>query len=187
MYLLLLPSDSLLPYFMLGCSLKNIDYLYAISHGARVVYDVDAHLQLLQEHIPMLCGMNSSEPELVPQANSQPCAGTYTLVDNKAPLFNPYPVFGQPYVCARGMTCTSLGPLDSGGDIADVCFKRSSARPLIQQSLINGFTDVDEGYHGRQPLNVTFERSAFSVVLPHGTAAPLNRWEDTDVVAQQAL
>lgn len=145
--------------------------MYAITHGARVVYDVDAHLQLLQGHIPMLCSVNNSAPELIPLAGSQQCTGTYTLVDNKAPLFNPSSVFGQPYVCLRGTTC-----LGFEGDMADVCFKRGPARPLIQQALMNGVADVDTEYHGRQQLNITFERSSFSVVLPHGTAAPLNRW-----------
>ena len=54
-------------------------------------------------------------------------------------------------------------------------FVRSSARPLIQQSLANVDPDVDAIYRLTQPLGITFDPQAFDVVLPSGSFCPFNR------------
>jgi hypothetical protein len=171
----MMPSLSVLAYVC--CSRKVLGYLYAISQGATVLYDGDDNVELLQHSIPML-SCTSTNPELLPVSvtnSSKPCQGILTMVKTASAqpeLFNPYPLFGQPHVCPRGIDPAKL-QLHTGN--ASVCFQRAAARPVIQTGLINGKPDVDPTYHGSQPLDVVFERSGFSVVLPHNVAAPLNR------------
>lgn len=158
------------------CSRKVLGYLHAISQGATALYDGDDNVELLQSFMPML-SCNSTDPELV-SALSRPeaCQGTLTMlkaISARPQLFNPYPLFGQPHVCPRGINPASL---QQHTGKASVCFQRTTARPLIQAGLINGRPDVDRWYHGSQTMDVAFERSGFSVVLPHHVAAPLNRW-----------
>lgn len=208
-------------------SRKVIGYLYAINKGAQVVYDADDGIQLLQRHIPMLT-CNQPLSELTDRVTSTACQGNYTVVDMHwsagvnageaakrsktgavkatapAALFNPYPMFGQPHVCPRGIhpatladslthgssssrngrassthsTTNSRGITSSSSSAGPVvCFRRAPARPLIQQGLINGRPDIDRGYHGSMALDVAFERHAFSVVVPPGTGVPINRYE----------
>ena len=161
------------------CSRKSIGYLYAIQHGAQVVYDVADTVELQQDHIPMLsCWQPHSELTLLP--DGQPCQGDYTMLDTSGrgaaqhtgspSIVNPYPLFGQPHIHPRGMSDQTFKE-----EVPDACFLRGAARPLIQQAMINGRPDVDCVYHGQQPLNVTFDRSAFAIVLPHNRATYLNR------------
>jgi hypothetical protein len=158
-----------------SCSRKVLGYLYAISQGATVLYDGDDSIELLQSSIPML-SCTSTDPEIRAAGSdgAQACQGTLTVLkptSEQPELFNPYPLFGQPHVCPRGINPASLQH-----QVASVCFQRAVARPLIQAGLVNGRPDVDSSYHGSQPLDVTFERSGFSVVLPHNVAAPVSRW-----------
>jgi hypothetical protein len=154
------------------CSRKSLGYLYAIKHGAQLVYDVSDTVELLQNHIPMLsCWHPQSELAQIPQG--QPCPGEYTVLrasNVEAAVVNPYPLFGQPHIHPRGMSNVTYEE-----HIPDACFTRNKARPLVQQAMINGRPDVDCAYHGKQPIDVEFERSAFAVVLPHKTATYLNR------------
>jgi hypothetical protein len=158
-------------------SRKVLGYLYAISQGATILYDGDDSVELLQSSIPML-SCNSTDPEIRtagPDA-SHACQGTLTTLmarSSQPQLFNPYPLFGQPHICPRGIHPTSLR-VDTGHN-ASVCFHLAAAMPLIQAGLINGRPDVDQNYHGSHPMDVTFERSGFSVVLPHHVASPVNR------------
>ena len=169
------PVPTRCPYF--ACSRKTLGYLYAISQGATAIYDADDAVELLQDHIPLL-SCNQTSPELLPAQPSNPtttCKGILTQLKPgptaAALLFNPYPLFGQPHVCPRGIAPMRVPQ----GTNASECFKRGSARPIIQQGLINGRPDVDDTYHGSQPLDIAFARSGFSVVMPHGVATPLNR------------
>lgn len=155
-------------------SRKVLGYLYAISRGATLLYDADDSIELLQGSVPML-SCTSTSPELVPArpGSSAACQGPLTLLkpgSAQPQLFNPHPLFGQPHVCPRG-----IHPAQLQQQNASVCFQRALARPLIQAGLINGRPDVDSSYHGNQAMDVAFERSAFSVVLPHQVAAPVNR------------
>ena len=56
-------------------------------------------------------------------------------------------------------------------------FVRDIARPLIQQSLADVDPDVDAIHRLTQPLGITFDSAAFSVLLPGGSFCPFNRCE----------
>lgn len=152
--------------------------MYAIGHGAIAVYDADADSTLLQEHI---LGLSCSDgrADLDVNVTGTPCAGLHTVLDissgcrsTGAPVFNPFPLFGQPNLWPRGMPSHSCITTNS------LCFRRTSARPVIQQAMIDGQPDVSPrpfatstGSHG----TVTLDSTAFSVVLPAGVLAAVNR------------
>jgi hypothetical protein len=170
---------------------KNVGYMYAIHNGATAVYDGDAGSLLLEGHVPMLA-CSADAHELTSNITSAPCLGPYTVLDaskmaqdnqasgaaSRPAVLNPYPLFGQSNLWPRDMpTQTSLhdGPF---------CFSRRPARPLIQQALTNGEPNaglrpyLGQGARARgmpQQPGVTFDPSAFSVVLPEGVLTPVNR------------
>merc|ERR1719331_1285487 len=70
---------------------KNIGYLYAIAHGAKVIYDTDDDNRLKEEHIPISgVGTGGTLPEAAPVNVSRP---TGDFADKGHHLFNPYPSF----------------------------------------------------------------------------------------------
>ncbi|CAM9888325.1 unnamed protein product, partial [Sphacelaria rigidula] len=127
---------SLLPWNHLGR--KSIGYLYAIHHGAKVIFDVEdeMHVYTKDKGIPYADNGN------VPHTSS-----SYTTASL---AHNPYPCFGAPdKVWPRGF------PPESADDpwanmcesVTDVSIeKQSNGKPRllgVVQSLINNVPDVD--------------------------------------------
>jgi hypothetical protein len=142
-------------------SRKNIGYLFAIAHGASLVYDASSLAALLQDHVPLLtCATPQSE--LTSNTSGLPCRGSYTVLTASSQAFNPYPLFGQ-----VNMTPDEVLPAASINNTlsAQPCFRRAAALPLVQQGLINP----------AGPSSVKFDPTSFSVVLPAKVLGPMNR------------
>ena len=131
-------------------SRKNIGYLWAIAHGAKVIYDTDDD-NLLYGDIPFL----RSEEEMLTCATVEP-------------VWNVYAHFGQPSVWPRGF------PLQSIQTAPCQTMKYGVARPLVQQMVVDNDPDVDAIFRLTRPLPVMFQRSSPPLCLPQGTFCPFN-------------
>lgn len=130
---------------------KNIGYLYAISHGAQLIYETDDDNELIDSIIAL-----PDEDECV-EVNAQ-----YKT------SINIFGYFGQPKVWPRGF------PLDQ---IADSCNyqvnKISQQRWGVIQGLINKDSDVDAIFRLTQYKDIYFENKT-PCVLPAGVFCPFN-------------
>lgn len=141
---------------------KNIGFMYAVAHGAEIIYDCDDDNELLLEahdtnSIPILMPGKVLSPE--------PAKGTLDV-------FNPYPMFGNPGGWPRGF------PLDQiinkttfeAAKLKDVSSKNNF---YVHQSLANNDPDYDALYRLTRTLPVTFTKG-LPVSLPPGTMCPYN-------------
>lgn len=130
---------------------KNIGYLYAIAHGAKVIYETDDDNELIGDIITLL-----DEDEFVE-------------VDvNDKNSINIFSYFGHPTVWPRGF------PLDqiSGShnySVKDV----SQQRCGVVQSLINKDSDVDAIFRLTQYRDIYFDEKT-PCILPAGVFCPFN-------------
>ncbi|XP_046549461.1 probable glycosyltransferase STELLO1 [Haliotis rubra] len=138
---------------------KNIGYLYAIAHGAKVIYETD------DNHRPT---GNLTEFILKPNTTGLRYGGIN--------MFNPYNHFGQPTVWPRGY------PLSSVGDNASLSYVLDDwTTPSIQQGLVNGSPEVDaivQLTRTRKHLapNITFDVIAPPAFVPSGVFSTLNSY-----------
>jgi hypothetical protein len=93
------------------CRRKNIGYLWAIAHGAKVIYETDDDNLLTTDAIPVL------EP------------GYYAnyIVDSSRRTVNVYDTYGLPNMWPRGL------PLSDVKTRAPTTFMKRFSLPLIQQ------------------------------------------------------
>eukprot|EP00249_Psilotum_nudum_P009355 c21875_g1_i1 orf=563-2974(+) len=148
---------------------KTVGYLFAIQHGAKVIYDADENASVLGEDLGTvfdleLTGMNSRKEPLL----------QYIPTHNRT-CINPYIHFGQRSVWPRGF------PLEFVNEInPDIYYGQTfSGNQYIQQGLADGFPDVDSiFYHTRksgiESFDIHFDPHAPAVALPQGLFAPVN-------------
>ncbi|XP_059144923.1 uncharacterized protein LOC131932067 [Physella acuta] len=137
---------------------KNIGYLYAIQHGAKVIYETDDD--------------NRPNDNLKGFVLTPSTPGLMFVGNN---VFNPYLHFGQSTLWPRGF------PLSYIGKKQQRLYKISSSwdTPTIQQGLVNGDPDMDAIFRLSRksestPLNVTFDPLAPPAILPEGVFSPFN-------------
>ncbi len=144
---------------------KNVGYLYAISQGAKRIWDFDDDNLLIQTtfHIP---GLKDN-------------VLTYDEVKSKKFLtFNGYPMMGAFHlpIWPRGLPLTHIKSEASfkflPKDVQKVSMSESSI--AIVQSLANKDPDVDAIYRLSLPLPVSFPRTNRSVAVPDDSYMPLN-------------
>ena len=139
-------------------SRKTIGYLYAIEHGAKIIYETD------DDNYPYN-GNIGFRPE---------GTGDFLVYATDRAVINPYEHFGQSTIWPRGY------PLENIGDPAQHSFvKCRDARPLVQQGVVNGDPDVDAVFRLTRKdagvkLDVEFDSEAPPVLLPRGSYAPFN-------------
>lgn len=158
---------------------KNVGFVYAIAHGARLVYDTDDDNELLDP------GALSAWARALRSPSTRVHAWRAC-----APVLNPYPHFGSArerdgwaqFAWPRGF------PLESIRDCGTMLERPSDApadtAPMsaigVVQSLANHDPDVDAIYRLRHHLPVGFERRhpaghpAGAVALGNATVAPFN-------------
>lgn len=149
---------------------KNIGYLYAIAHGARVIYDTDDDNRLKEANIPIVgVGPHSSLPEAAPVNVSWPAG----IVDRgQHHLFNPYPSFRPTcgHIWPRGL------PLDfvQGKGIENWTLSTSllARPPAVQQFLADEDPDVDAIFRLTRRLPCFFD--GLPPELPGILATPPN-------------
>ncbi|CAN0343703.1 unnamed protein product, partial [Ascophyllum nodosum] len=158
---------------------KNVGYLYAVHHGAKVIYDVDDDNALIwpEEAIPHAEATEENKLLLF-------------RGDESAVVHNPYPCFGGPgNVWPRGFPLNAINEESSVpcGVIAEKKYRhkrREAPRPLgVLQSLANHDPDVDAIYRLTYPegcLPFNFEDSPSSAgespprVVPDHSMTPYN-------------
>ncbi|CAJ1408489.1 unnamed protein product [Effrenium voratum] len=151
---------------------KNVGFLYAIAHGARIIYDTDDDNRLKEARIPILgFGDGASSPDGLSINVSRPLfEEPGTLQKTKPGLLNPYPSFRPScgHIWPRGF------PLDFVQ--AAATFDRSlapaqlSRPPAVQQFLADEDPDVDAIFRLTRPLPCTFQGQAPE--LPAAMAIP---------------
>ncbi|XP_058967286.1 uncharacterized protein [Pocillopora verrucosa] len=146
-----------LPYNSYGR--KNIGYLYAIQHGAKIIYETDDDNSPASGDIAF---------------HHQLETGDFYVYKTDSTVVNPYEHFGQTTIWPRGY------PLERIADRSSHNFlKCRGADTSIQQGVVNGDPDVDAIFRLTRKdkgvdLKVEFDADAPPVVLPPNTMAPFN-------------
>ncbi len=155
---------------------KNIGYLYAIMHGATIIWDFDGD-NMLKFWIPD--GVPDRAPSIytsVPGINNE-------LMEARAPdnhqwpTYNPYPALGAPTLPSwpRGLPLSDVRePLSSNSTLKDVTVQRESVAVL--QSIADYQPDVDAIYRLTMPIPFSFTRSDETrpLMIPTGVLSPYN-------------
>ncbi|GFO00943.1 conserved uncharacterized protein [Plakobranchus ocellatus] len=146
----------LLPYR--SYARKNLGYLFAVAHGAKVIYETDDDNRPLDQ----LKGFNLA-------------LTTSGLMYAGERLFNPYHHFGQSTLWPRGF------PLAAVGAPQENLYRLSSKwrTPGIQQGVVNGDPDMDAIFRLTRKqkssrLQVKFDSAAPPVILPESVYSPFN-------------
>lgn len=130
---------------------KNIGYLYAISRGAKVIYETDDDNELIDD----ICILSRDE-ELV----------EVTVKGKNA--VNIFSYFGQPTVWPRGFPLDQIA-YSNNYQVRNV----SKQRCGVIQGLVNKDPDVDGIFRLTQCRDVYFDKKT-PCVLPKGVFCPFN-------------
>jgi hypothetical protein len=132
-------------------SRKNIGYLYAIEHGAQIIYETDDDTPLLYDTIVYL-------PEYTETLQYQ----------TKAWVINPYAYFGQPGVWPRGYPLSKIVTPDP----YQITLQHTTIS--IQQGLANRDPDVDAIFRLTHAQETVFDSRKEPISLPMHTMCPFN-------------
>lgn len=128
---------------------KNIGYLYAIEHGAKIIYETDDD-NYIDEAISIL-------PQTIELEEYSSESG----------LFNPYTLYGHESVWPRGY------PLENIRLQSTASSSKKKCDAFIQQGIVHGEPDVDAIFRLTQPSNIFFNK-AEPIALKSGTMCPFN-------------
>ncbi|WOL04058.1 putative glycosyltransferase STELLO2 [Canna indica] len=152
---------------------KSVGYLFAIQHGAKVIFDADDRAEVLGGDLG-----RHFDVDLVGEAAAakHPVLFQYSHADPNRTVVNPYIHFGQRSVWPRGL------PLENVGEVGHEEFYTEvfSGRQFIQQGLSNGLPDVDSVFYftrkssGLETFDIRFDEDAPKVALPQGMMVPVN-------------
>jgi hypothetical protein len=132
-------------------SRKVLGYLYAIEHGAEIIYETDDDNLLYDSEILFL-----PHQVIMPQISSNLTS------------INVYRLFGQDSVWPRGFPLSQItAPLSISTNV-------KSVHPYIQQSLADGDPDVDAIFRLTRQGEIYFSRDHEPVVLKAGNFCPFN-------------
>ena len=166
----------LIPYKHYGR--KNIGYLFAIQHGARVIYDTDDDNELIVDRLDeaFIINLEENRSDMLVYLPQQTLTASNEL-DERLPVVNPYIHFGQKNIWPRGYPLSSID-LTKSLNYKYVEAKQS-LKPYVQQGLANGDPDVDAIFRltrkrGGAKVDLTFDREAPPVTLPRGVMSPFN-------------
>ena len=156
-------------------SRKNIGYLFAIQHGAQLIYDFDDdnELKLNASVFDLLwLGSNAS----VPNASGF-WRGNVSTFTSDHHLFNPYPTFepsdsdgAAQHAWPRGFPLEFV--LDGG--TFNVTIGPTDAPIGVFQSLADVDPDVDALYRMTRALPLWFDREDLILRVPEGVFSPWN-------------
>ena len=144
---------------------KNVGYLYAVQHGAEVIYETDDDNALTLDHVPIVAGSTLLD------AGAGTAARVLEFVSD-ALTVNHHAHFGQPSTWPRGY------PLEAIGEPHVATVREAPVAPAVQQGLADGDPDMDAVFRlTRKPaskrIDFTFE-AAPPVALPFGSFGPYN-------------
>jgi len=130
---------------------KNIGYLYAIEHGAKIIYDTDDDNY-----------MNFDSIYYLPVNTQTACYKT------DATTVNPYEYFGHPTVWPRGFPLSHITQQTSYELITKQCFIP------VQQGVVNNDPDVDAIFRLTHFVEINFDATKKAVSLPKNVICPYN-------------
>ncbi|RWW34053.1 hypothetical protein GW17_00001191 [Ensete ventricosum] len=154
---------------------KSVGYLFAIQHGAKVIFDADDRAEVLGGDLGKHFDLDLVG-EAAAAAPKQPILLQYSHAEPNRTVVNPYVHFGQRSVWPRGL------PLENVGDIGHEEFYTEvySGRQFIQQGLSNGLPDVDSVFYftrkssDLESFDIRFDEDAPKLALPQGLMVPVN-------------
>ena len=141
---------------------KNIGFIFAIHHGAQVIYDTDDDNEVFDQQLMEYWAMHDWR------------LGSHAFLSWQSVESNPYPVYGAQSVWPRGLPLdlikneSSYTPVVLSGKVhkPDVC---------IVQSLANKEPDVDAIYRLTSPkYPVSFENKPTACKIHDGFMSPFN-------------
>jgi hypothetical protein len=153
---------------------KNVGYLYAIAHGAKVIWDFDDD-NMLKFWIP------DAAPPFVPTLDSSiPLDSTVECTEpenHNWPTFNPYPHLGAPSLPSwpRGLPLDDIKEIKcSNTTVKNVTI--NSSRIAVLQSLADYQPDVDAIYRFTMPAPFWFMKinETKPLLVPDGVFTPYN-------------
>ncbi|RRT58324.1 hypothetical protein B296_00037701 [Ensete ventricosum] len=154
---------------------KSVGYLFAIQHGAKVIFDADDRAEVLGGDLGKHFDLDLVG-EAAAAAPKQPILLQYSHAEPNRTVVNPYVHFGQRSVWPRGL------PLENVGDVGHEEFYTEvySGRQFIQQGLSNGLPDVDSVFYftrnssDLESFDIRFDEDAPKLALPQGLMVPVN-------------
>ncbi|CAH1779113.1 unnamed protein product [Owenia fusiformis] len=137
---------------------KNIGYLYAVQHGAQLIYDTDDD--------------NHPTDDLRGFIITDMMYGV--VPSSETTVLNPYAYYGQPTTWPRGFPLDKIGD-NITSDYNAVHWKTA----LIQQGAVDGDPDVDAIFRltcksNIKSLNITYDHYMPPLLYPKGTFVPWN-------------
>jgi hypothetical protein len=178
---------------------KNVGFLYAILHGARVIWDFDDDNMLLSPQsileIPgnpwVVSSSSSSDAKRSSNGsssafiNGRSLPPTFNVVAIKsqgqgqgkgaATSFNPYPIMGAPTLPCwpRGLPLEDI-KREGANQSALYDTTLDTARVGVVQSLANHDPDMDAIFRLTMPIPFDFPTGPRPLVVPDGAYAPYN-------------
>lgn len=137
---------------------KTIGHLYAIQHGAKMIYETDDDTYPYEGKIKFF----------------QQEKGDFLVYKTDKATVNPYAHFGQATIWPRGY------PLENIADPPQHTFvKCRNARAVIQQGVVDGDPDVDAVFRLTRKdtgvkLDLKFDPAAPPILIPPGSYTPYN-------------
>ena len=160
-------SVKLLPWNHFGR--KNVGYLFAIQHGAKMIYDFDDDNTLREE------GDESLFHKIF-----EARVGAIPVFERRHHLYNPYPGFlpvgnvhTEPvYVWPRGFPLNFIK--DTNTTAVNFNKMVGADKVAVFQSLANNDPDVDAIFRMSRNLPISFQLQDTIRALPHGVYSPWN-------------
>ncbi|CAL9146867.1 probable glycosyltransferase STELLO2 [Musa acuminata AAA Group] len=154
---------------------KSVGYLFAIQHGAKVIFDADDRAEVLGGDLGKHFDLDLVG-EAAAAAPKHPILLQYSHAEPNRTVVNPYVHFGQRSVWPRGL------PLENVGDVGHEEFYTEvySGRQFIQQGLSDGLPDVDSVFYFTrkssdfESFDIRFDEDAPKLALPQGLMVPVN-------------
>ncbi|XP_009368034.2 probable glycosyltransferase STELLO1 [Pyrus x bretschneideri] len=149
---------------------KSVGYLFAIQHGAKLIYDADDRGDVADGDLGKHFDLKLSNVDVMQERILQ-----YPNENPNRTVVNPYIHFGQRSIWPRGLPLENVGEVAHEGYYSEVF----GGMQYIQQGISNGLPDVDSVFYftrrsGSEELDIRFDEHAPKVSLPQGIMVPLN-------------
>ena len=149
---------------------KTVGYLFAIQHGAKMIFDADDRADIIGGDLGKHFDLKLSNVDVMQERILQ-----YSRKNPNRTVVNPYTHFGQRSVWPRGL------PLENVGEVGHEEYYNEvfGGMQYIQQGLSNGLPDVDSVFYftrklGSEAFDINFDENAPKVSLPQGIMVPVN-------------
>ena len=155
---------------------KNVGFLYAITHGAKAIWDFDDD-NLLNFYLTGAAPDPSLSLDAYVPSSEDQLLDVLELVGHTAPTYNPYPYLGAPTLPSwpRGLPLPHIKVPDTYNRCAQPSQIKHSTVAVLQ-SLADHQPDVDAIYRFIMPIPFNFQRSDATrpLMIPTTALTPYN-------------